>query len=95
MQIKIDIDVTPEEMRKLMGLPDVEGFQNQLMADIRERINQGVDGYDPMTLFQPYLKSSIAGMDMLQRLFSAGLGGMSGSRSEAGRDMKRDTGGDD
>ena len=78
MNIKIDIDVTPEEMRKLMGLPDVETFQNQLMEDIRERINQGVEGYDPLKLFQPYLNSSLAGMDMIQRLFTAGLPGATG-----------------
>jgi hypothetical protein len=86
MKIHIDIDVTPEEMRKLMGLPDVEGFQNQLMADIRERINSGVEGYDPLTLFQPYLKSSMAGMDMLQRLFAAGLGGSAGAAKERDAD---------
>ena len=75
MNIKIDIDMTPDEMRKLMGLPDVERFQNQLMEDIRDRINQGVEGYDPLKLFQPYLNSSLAGMDMIQRLFTSGLGG--------------------
>ena len=78
MNIKIDIDVTPEEMRKLMGLPDVETFQNQLMEDIRDRISQGVEGYEPLKLFQPYLNSSLAGMDMIQRLFTAGLAGTTG-----------------
>jgi hypothetical protein len=82
MNIKIDIDVTPEEMRKLMGLPDVERFQNQLMEDIRERINQGVEGYDPLKLFQPYLNSSLAGMDMIQRLFTASLPGASGKSGD-------------
>ena len=82
MNIKIDIDVTPAEMRKLMGLPDVEAFQQQLLEDIRERINQGVEGYDPMTLFKPYLDSSLAGMDMLQRLFTAGLGSGTGQTKD-------------
>lgn len=74
MNIKIDVDVTPEEMRKLMGLPNVEGFQQQLLDDIRERMQRGVEGYDPLVLFEPYLKSSLAGMDWMQRLFAAGLG---------------------
>ena len=81
MNIKIDIDMTPDEMRKVMGLPDVERFQNQLMEDIRDRINQGVEGYDPLKLFQPYLNSSLAGMDMVQRLFTAGLGSKTGGKS--------------
>ena len=74
MNVKIDIDVTPEEMRRLMGLPDVEGFQQQVLDDIRERMRQGVDGYDPLALFEPYLKGSLAGMDWMQRLFTASLG---------------------
>jgi hypothetical protein len=84
MNIKIDIDVTPDEMRKLMGLPDVETFQNQLMEDIRERINQGVDGYDPLKLFQPYLNSSLAGMDMIQRMFAGSLTGATGKLGKTG-----------
>jgi hypothetical protein len=83
MNIKIDIDVTPDEMRKLMGLPDVETFQRQLMEDIRERISQGADGYDPLKLFQPYLSSSLAGMEVMQRLLTAGLGsGATGSEKK-------------
>jgi len=73
MNIKIDIDVTPEEMRKLMGLPDIEGFQQQLLDDVRERMQRGVDGYDPIALLEPYIKGSLAGMDWMQRLFTAGL----------------------
>jgi hypothetical protein len=87
MNIKIDIDVTPDEMRKLMGLPDVETFQRQLMEDIRERISQGVDGYDPLKLFQPYLSSSLAGMEVMQRLLTAGLGSVATGSEKKGADQ--------
>ncbi|WP_367115681.1 DUF6489 family protein [Thiohalocapsa sp.] len=75
MKIHIDLDITAEEMRRLMGLPDVEAFQQQLLDDIRERMQAGVEGYDPLKLFQPYLASSLAGMDMMQKLFAAGVSG--------------------
>lgn len=74
MNIKIDIDVTPEEMRRLMGWPDLEAFQRQLLDDIRARMMQGAEGYDPLALFQPYLKGSLAGMDMWQRMLAASMG---------------------
>ncbi len=73
MNIKIDIDISPEEMRKLMGLPDVDAFQRQLMDDIRERMVAGAEGYDPLKLFQPFLSNSLAGMEMWQKLFNAGF----------------------
>ena len=75
MHIKIDMDITAEEMRRLMGLPDLEPFQQELLDDIRQRIKAGVDGYDPMQLFEPYFKGGLAGMDVMQRMFSAGMRG--------------------
>jgi len=79
MNVKIDIDITPEEMRKLLGLPDVEAFQRQMLDDIRQRMVEGVEGYDPLKLFQPYLAGSLASWDMFQKMFSAAVGsGQSG-----------------
>ena len=70
MKVTVDIDITPEEMRKLFGLPDVEAFQRQLMDDIRERMNAGVEGYDPLKLFQPYMAGTLASWDYFQKLMT-------------------------
>ncbi len=74
MKVTIDVDITPEEMRKLLGLPDVEAFQRQLMDDIRERMMEGADGYDPLKLFQPYLSGTMASWDMFQKMLGASGG---------------------
>jgi hypothetical protein len=73
MNFKIDIDITPEEMRKLLGLPDVEAFQQQMLDDIRKRMTEGVEGYDPLKLFQPYISGTLASWDMLQKIFTANV----------------------
>lgn len=70
MKVTVDFDITPEEMRKLFGLPDVESFQRQLMDDIRERMSAGVEGYDPLKLLQPYLTGTMASWDMFQKMLS-------------------------
>ena len=70
MKVSMDIDIAPEEVRKLFGLPDVEGFHRQMMDDLRERMAAGAEGYDPLKLFQPYLTGSMAGWDMFQRMMS-------------------------
>ena len=36
MKINIEIDLTPEEMRRFMGLPDVQGFQAQMLERFSE-----------------------------------------------------------
>jgi len=82
MNVKIDIDITAEEMRKLLGLPDVEAFQRQLMDDIRMRMTEGAEGYDPLKLFQPYLSGTLASWDLFQKMLGAG---MAPKRGDAGK----------
>lgn len=81
MKFNIDVEVSAAELRQLMGLPDLEGLQQRMLDDIQSRIEQGVEGYDPMELMQPYLKTSLASMDMMQRMFAAGMG-VAGSQSQ-------------
>ena len=56
MKISIDVDLTPEEMRRLVGLPDVQTFNDKLMAKLQERMEAGVEGYDPQSLMRPFMK---------------------------------------
>ena len=71
MKITVDLDITPEELRKLFGLPDVEAFQRQLMDDIRDRMATGAEGYDPIKLFQPYLSGTLASWDLFQKALTS------------------------
>lgn len=82
MNVRIDIDITPEEMRKLFGLPDVEAFQRQILDDIRQRMAEGAEGYDPLKLFQPYLSGTLASWDMFQKMMSAAAAGTSEKESK-------------
>jgi len=31
MKINVEVDITPEELRRFMGLPDVQGWQQQML----------------------------------------------------------------
>ncbi|WP_067863973.1 DUF6489 family protein [Neptuniibacter marinus] len=68
MKFKIDIDMSPEELRKVLGLPDVQRLQEDMMAKITERMESGAEGYDPLTLFKPYLTGGVGSMEALQKL---------------------------
>lgn len=70
MKINIEIDLTAEEFRKLMGWPDVQGFQNEIFEQIRNKMVTGVEGYDPLSVMQPYLAKSAGAMDAFQKLMS-------------------------
>jgi len=75
MNIKIDVDMTPEEMRRLVGLPDVQPFHDELMNKLREQLNAGAEGYDPLTLFKPYMNSAVNSVEMFQRFMAGVMGG--------------------
>lgn len=57
MNIKIDVDMTPEDMRRLMGLPDVQEFNREVMAQMLKKMQEGAEGYDPLSFF----KSGVVG----------------------------------
>ncbi|MGH8462389.1 MAG: hypothetical protein ACRESS_12340 [Stenotrophobium sp.] len=38
MQIKIEIDVKPEELRRFLGLPDISGLQEEIIAFLRDKV---------------------------------------------------------
>ncbi|MFG6179479.1 DUF6489 family protein [Halomonas sp. THAF12] len=68
MKINVEFDLTPDEFRRALGLPDVEAFQQELLGRIQKQMESGVEGYDPMSLMQPFLQQP-----MLQQGLSQGL----------------------
>ena len=68
MRFKIDIEMTPDELRRALGLPDVVELQQDMIARVREQMEAGVEGYDPLTLLKPYLNNGIGSMEAFQKL---------------------------
>ncbi len=83
MKINIEFDMTPEELRRAMGLPDVQEFQNEVMKDMMEKMMSGEEGYDAMSLFKPMMAESVKSMDQVQKTFVNLMAGyMSGSSAK-------------
>lgn len=78
MNVKVDIDLTPEEMRRLMGLPDVQPFHEDLVNQMRENLKAGAEGYDPLSLFKPYMNSAVNSVEMFQNFVNGVMGGSMG-----------------
>lgn len=68
MKINVEFDLTPDEFRQALGLPDVEAFQQHLLNQIQRQMETGVEGYDPMSLMRPFLQQP-----MMQQGLSQGL----------------------
>jgi len=67
MKINIEMDMTPEEARKLMGLPDVSKMQNELMAEMQKRATAALDTSDPEAMLKAWMPMGGAGFEQFQR----------------------------
>ncbi|PCF95253.1 hypothetical protein [Vreelandella nigrificans] len=86
MKINVEFDLTPDEFRQSLGLPDVEAFQQSLLENIQRQMESGVEGYDPMSLMRPFLQQP-----MMQQGLSQGLANF-GTYQQMMLDMLRQAG---
>ena len=52
MRIKIEIDLKPEELRRILGLPDVAGLQDDVVRFLRSKVSQAGENFDPSAVIQ-------------------------------------------
>lgn len=89
MKLRVDVDATPEELRRFFGLPDVQPLNEELVDTLRRRMAEGVEGYDPMSL----MSRNASTLETLQQLFwSSFANAASGTPSHEGDDDAGDRG---
>jgi hypothetical protein len=83
MKMNIEIDMTPEEARKFLGLPDVTKVQEKMMAEMEKRMKAAVDVNDPEAMLRAWMPLGGQGFDQFSRFMmdsarrAAGGGGTS------------------
>lgn len=68
MNVRIDVEITPEEMRRLMGLPDVQEFNKEVMSYMLKKMQEGAEGFDPMGFFR---HGVVGNMDVFRQWMDA------------------------
>lgn len=70
MKINVEVDLTPEELRRFMGLPDVGAVHQQLLEQFTQRVSSSPSARDE------FLRTLITGaMTPWQPFFSMASGG--------------------
>jgi Family of unknown function (DUF6489) len=67
MKIHVEMEMTPEEARKLMGLPDVSRMQEELVAEMHERMKAALDTSDPEAMLKAWMPMGGAPFEQFQR----------------------------
>ena len=65
MKITIDVDCTPEEARRFIGLPDVAPLQESMMAQMQAQMEKAATAIGPETIMKtlfPNMEGGVAGM---------------------------------
>jgi hypothetical protein len=88
MKIRLEFDISATEVRRVLGLPDVEQLQKEVIDAIRERMVAGVEGFDPLSLLRSFfnMAQSFPGFGSLQKLLRMAVAGGSAPRSERSPD---------
>lgn len=69
MKINISIDAAADEMREFLGLPDIKPLQDEMLQKIRDNMEKGAAGFDPLTMMKPLFPAQMQSMEMLQKAF--------------------------
>lgn len=76
MKVNVTFDMTPEEFRRLLGLPDVQQFQSDVFNQMMEKMKAGEEGYDPISIYQPMMEKGIGAMaDFQQNMMTMMMAG--------------------
>jgi hypothetical protein len=67
MKMHIEIDMTPDEARKFLGLPDVTKLQDKMLAEIEKRMKAASDVNDPEAMLRAWMPLGGQGFEQFQR----------------------------
>ena len=77
MKITVDVDCSPEEARRFLGLPDLTPLHDVYLDKMKQAMEQGVGPEALQTMMKSWGPMSEAGMDFWSRLFDQMGGGKS------------------
>ena len=87
MKIEIDIDCTPDEARRFLGLPDVAPMQDALVDELRRRMFANLESMDPETMMKTWLPLGMQGLETIQKAFWAQMNkAMTEAQGKSGKD---------
>lgn len=92
MKVTIDVDLTPEEARTLMGLPDLAPLHAIYVGKMEEVMTSGITPDMMEGMVRNWVPMGEAGMNLVQGLigqFAGGLGGFGGGAGGGSSDKKK------
>ena len=74
MKLNIEIDCTPAEARAFLGLPDVTGVNEHLVAEMQKRMDANMAALAPEELLKNWMAFGTGAQEQFVKLMSAAAG---------------------
>lgn len=80
MNVKIEIDCTPQEARTFLGLPNVEPLNDHLVDEMKKRMDANIAALNPEELMKTWSAFGMQAQEQFRQLMTAAASGASGQR---------------
>ena len=73
MKVKHEVDCTPAEARAFLGLPDVESLNEQLVTEVKRRMDDNITAMQPDELMKTWTSFGLQAQDQFRKLMEAAV----------------------
>lgn len=73
MKMTIEVDCTPEEARRFLGLPDVSALNEHLVSEMKTRIDANMAMVSPDELVKSWMSFGAGAQEQFRKLMDVGL----------------------
>ena len=74
MKMTIEVDSTPEEARRFMGLPDVTVLNEQIVREMQERMTANISMLSTEEMMKNWMTLGAGAQEQFRKLMEASLG---------------------
>ena len=73
MKMTIEVDCSPEEARRFLGLPDVSTLNDHLVGEMKKRIDANMSMISPDELMKNWMSFGAGAQEQFRKLMDVGL----------------------
>jgi hypothetical protein len=73
MKVSVELDCTPEEARRFLGLPDVSALNEALVKEMQARMGANMAALAPEELMKNWMAFGQGATEQFRKLMEAGL----------------------
>ncbi|HEX3701143.1 MAG TPA: DUF6489 family protein [Phenylobacterium sp.] len=73
MKMTVEVDCTPEEARRFMGLPDVSALNEALVGEMQARMSANMAALAPEELMKSWMAFGAGAQEQFRKLMEVGL----------------------